>query len=865
MKSKRERKKVQNKKGLLESTFAQLILIVVSFVLIILLVSKIFSGTGALQDMICKAVPFLCGAQKIDDFEKAKESTEALTCAINSVLKGEKINSGFCNDYSVNYTSRTSGTGFLTALLTGLQISKETQEEIKPTFDCNLPPQTPIQLTSPDETKNKKNTKQTKTSDIPLDTCKVTNFYLPERFNGWTGSAKEYISGFGDPTFLVYFQKFPEGEDEAWASEESWFHGIGTMIFTTMCVSHFIAPFVKAGKWVLSITKPTKIKDVTLKSGEKLTDKLSFLRDALKKAGKTEEEINLILKEDNTLIVNLENIKNREDLIKLVTDYIKAEATKDINLKIIEYFNRDFSAFKKAVEEYYGSEAMASESMKTMLKRMETIFKNPDLMKDSEDLSRFIPKETLEKIIETTEILGTSGKKINSGWKVFSQVAKSSMAPTAMYTGIDSIGAYIAAMIDNQIKKTIPIPSAIVLNSPFKELTSYELLNYESYGKEIPIPILLKKSKKDKTSFYLASPCKTDLYITESMVYCSEYIYKKGSNYVECKVVSEDDVYKEYYEGMIIKIPFVGVVADKEEVLQYVPSCKNVIYYGGKRKMFNDANNDGKWDEIILFSDWGKDYIHEDVKIKDNNYDGIFDEAMIFKGRKVIVLDETGGKEDSDGDGVFEKEYKVYYDDSVKKISIIENGMKLCEDKIEYPYDDLFIVLNNKIYVNEPSSSCKYITPVVSLRLEGSTGAWNEIYVGVYPLEEGNLQTIFKDINGDGNWEIKQEKGKNKPTIEVTDTDGEVFRSEWCETDAIEISADENKIDEYKITINGNEYNFCYAKNNAIISDVVTVGSIFVDVFVKKSGVGGWLLGTASDCALAYFNAKTKIGIWPKR
>jgi hypothetical protein len=170
----------------------------------------------------------------------------------------------------------------------------------------------------------------------------------------------------------------------------------------------------------------------------------------------------------------------------------------------------------------------------------------------------------------------------------------------------------------------------------------------------------------------------------------------------------------------------------------------------------------------------------------------------------------------------------------------------------------------NEPYVNDPSSCKIDIIPVVSLKLEGSTGAWNEIYVGVYPLEEGNLQTIFKDINGDGNWEIKQEKGK-KPTIELTDTDGEVFRSEWCRTAAIEIYADENKIDEYKITINGNDYNFCYAKNNAIISDVVTVGSIFVDVFVKKSGVGGWLLGTASDCALAYFNAKTKIGIWPKR
>jgi len=103
--------------------------------------------------------------------------------------------------------------------------------------------------------------------------------------------------------------------------------------------------------------------------------------------------------------------------------------------------------------------------------------------------------------------------------------------------------------------------------------------------------------------------------------------------------------------------------------------------------------------------------------------------------------------------------------------------------------------------------------------------------------------------------------------IEITDEEGDILRSTWCFSSAIEITADESKFDEYKETINGKDYNFCYAKNNQLLSDLTTIGSFFGEAFARRFTTGwvGWLIGTAADCTLAYVNAKTKIGIWPER
>ncbi len=48
--------------------------------------------------------------------------------------------------------------------------------------------------------------------------CTVKNFNLPQKVS----KAEEWIAGYGDPKFLVYWQKFPAGEDAAWSGYRTW-------------------------------------------------------------------------------------------------------------------------------------------------------------------------------------------------------------------------------------------------------------------------------------------------------------------------------------------------------------------------------------------------------------------------------------------------------------------------------------------------------------------------------------------------------------------------------------------------------------------------------------------------------------------
>ena len=54
---------------------------------------------------------------------------------------------------------------------------------------------------------------QVTAEELVSKTCDVTNFQLPQRIDGdW----KDYMRGHGDPSFVLYYEAFPQGEEEAW-------------------------------------------------------------------------------------------------------------------------------------------------------------------------------------------------------------------------------------------------------------------------------------------------------------------------------------------------------------------------------------------------------------------------------------------------------------------------------------------------------------------------------------------------------------------------------------------------------------------------------------------------------------------------
>ncbi|MFH1409215.1 MAG: hypothetical protein ABIH34_04880, partial [Nanoarchaeota archaeon] len=57
--------------------------------------------------------------------------------------------------------------------------------------------------------------------DPMIDTCAMCGFELPQDVNFEKKVLADYISGMGDPKYLVYYEAFPYGEEEAWEISEA--------------------------------------------------------------------------------------------------------------------------------------------------------------------------------------------------------------------------------------------------------------------------------------------------------------------------------------------------------------------------------------------------------------------------------------------------------------------------------------------------------------------------------------------------------------------------------------------------------------------------------------------------------------------
>ena len=49
--------------------------------------------------------------------------------------------------------------------------------------------------------------------------CTVNNFNMPQTGAGDRGTLDRWIAGFGDPEYILYYEKFPVGEDEYWKAD----------------------------------------------------------------------------------------------------------------------------------------------------------------------------------------------------------------------------------------------------------------------------------------------------------------------------------------------------------------------------------------------------------------------------------------------------------------------------------------------------------------------------------------------------------------------------------------------------------------------------------------------------------------------
>jgi hypothetical protein len=189
---------MKTKKGFIEGTLPQLLLVLISFAVIAMIISNIFSGTGSIQEKLCLAVPFFCGTQTGIDYEISARSANAMACAIGSSFNGFLWQGGSdftCDEFYTQPASGANTSGVITGAASSDEPLRLSQvRTLKPSVSCSK-------------------------DSVGKMTCVVRNFTMPQ---GVTEKEK-WIPYYGDPDFLVYWNSFP-AEEDTWNFEVNWLY-----------------------------------------------------------------------------------------------------------------------------------------------------------------------------------------------------------------------------------------------------------------------------------------------------------------------------------------------------------------------------------------------------------------------------------------------------------------------------------------------------------------------------------------------------------------------------------------------------------------------------------------------------------------
>jgi hypothetical protein len=329
----------------------------------------------------------------------------------------------------------------------------------------------------------------------PSLACEVKNFNLPQEVT----NAEKWIAGYGDPKFLVYWTSFPPGEDSAWTGYSSWLSDVGTVVLFAIPAGRLL----KTGEKV-AVGTFNKIKDKLMpEAGEKF---LSFLKKI--KPGAEEKAI----------------IEISEEGVSLA----------------------ERSALTKGfVEGEYG---WMIESLPSLSDRAKKVIK---------DILKFNVEYTADE------------------FKALMKVA-----------GVTTATAFLATWIDNVNDKYEKIPNSVVLKQPYVPKDKISLTDNMKGG-------LVLLNRGELVSFYLASPCEADLTVTLTDFYCQSYSFNENTGAVYCKSAKEKEgrytnlstvdvcnenilkmreKYKEEYHPELYKI---GICWNEREASKYIPSCGN--------------------------------------------------------------------------------------------------------------------------------------------------------------------------------------------------------------------------------------------------------------------------------------------------
>ncbi len=526
-----------------EFTVGNVLQIFLVLIGVFLITGLIISASGGIQGMLqklCDAVPQLCQSSGTDyEYMISKRSTCYLTCAMNSVILGEQQDCSQCSEASSPVTG-------------------------KATASVPLTPSTKVGCQG--------------AQGGTLE-CKVTDFYLPENLGGLFNDPKEHIEGFGDPSFLVYFQKFPKGEDASWASYEAWWQGIGEAVIWAIpaiggikAIGKPISKGVEMAKLAKSPRKAAKAlydygkrkisvlgeKKIATEAGEETLESL-----ALRRGWKDIDEFfdeNVFAVEKASLKRGIGSLFRRIYRERINRKMFKYFAEKGYNAK---YLVSRLVQPKEMVDDFYvyggefADEIILSLNVRTqwdkVTKKLEEVF--GDMLKNYGNKDA-----TIFKNVDVYRFFDDAFQK-EIFPNIFKGVSNDVAKRVMTYAGITSLGAYVGKRFECEEQKQITKPKSIVIQRPLRckegEYDEYPLeQNFEGGTSlagtpfaTIPGAIALNKweNLNKPVPFYLASPCRTDLIIKRRPQKCSYYSFERESGEVQCtdlEILKPDEKYK---------------------------------------------------------------------------------------------------------------------------------------------------------------------------------------------------------------------------------------------------------------------------------------------------------------------------------
>jgi len=788
------------------------------FIIGLVVVILIIGASGGIKQMIddfCAKNPAICGSDQGSNLNAAKASIDALAIGLNCVSDYSTCDcKPTCtiniDDYQESAQSSGSASA-TTSKISGFQTLKS---------------------------------RASKTIEIKCDaaSCSITSFQLPQEIS----TAEEWIDGFGDPLYLIFWQRFPAGEDASWSSKSAWFTGTGKVMFGLMCASRVLTAIVFPSKMISkqTVTKQT-VKDM--------------IGDATSKT--------------SGLISKLKNVKGSFPSLTRVED--------DIYPGVVTYESGGVKASVVSWLKTAASKAIPSEKVLNSINSFKKVISSP-YFKTGAQAGSYTALAAIgaDQAMYLDERVGSElGKFINQPNQLVLQQA---------------------LLSKSNVVKSIAVKPLDVEAS----VTDPQKQNIIKLGR----PVMLDKTGTldDSQPLYFASPCLADLKIEVKQVSCESYSYGNGETACEKPQTDKwyDDALKKL--GLSNDKPKCGALITNIKQttdVNFIYKEKDFINDMKSKQAFqsdalgvtiydtiNDITSHATLNPEIVCCESGN---KKEWELKDNCVSflqgKVMDDSQCGSSRPTnsVILDKISSKGK-------EKSITVRATDGTQgstcaKVDSLSGIYKEILGADSNIYMCRFFEFSPAGYPEVRSGVYASMNPakpnaafIASLKTTGEIDKFYGILLDY--METGTTfarsydRTIIflKDNDGDGYIDemahyyvlISQTMDEMSAwwsqdfyrKFQDTNRDGKAdsISSNKCSVDGITVYADKSAYRSYSP-------NFCYTRVSPTVAVGTTVGFFLVDAAAKRFPPAPWtfLASLGADCLLAYIDMTYVTVTWP--